>query len=212
MSDSHPCLTAQEEEVQLCRVSDLCIQPVRWLWPGRLALGKLSLLEGDPGLGKSLITLDLCARLSRGLPLPDGSSGGEPCNCLVLNAEDGEADTVRSRLVALGADLDRVFVLSRRGLTGQTIRLPSKLNVLADALKRTQARLTVIDPLVAFLDPGVASGNDQSVRRALTPLAALAAQHHTAIWMARHLNKQGGKQAIYRGGGSIGLIGACRSA
>jgi hypothetical protein len=210
MSNAHPLSTAVEEEVQLCRVSDLSAQPVRWLWPGRLALGKLSLLEGDPGLGKSLITLDLCARVSRGLPFPD-SSGGQPCNCLVLNAEDGEADTVRSRLVALGADLDRVFVLTR-GLTGQTIRLPSKLNVLDDALERTQARLTVIDPLLAFLDASVASGNDQSVRRALTPLAALAARHETALLMARHLNKRGGKQAIYRGGGAIGLVGACRSA
>src|SRR5947199_5192243 len=157
-------MSTEESGIPLRSASALTPRPIEWLWPGRLALGKLSLLEGDPGLGKSLISLDLCARLSRGLPFPDGSGGGEPCNCLVLNAEDGEADTVRSRLVALGADLDRVFVLTGGGLSGQTIRLPSKLKVLDEALARTQARLTVIDPLLAFLDAGVASGNDQSVR------------------------------------------------
>src|SRR6476620_5384668 len=99
--------------VELCRASELQAKPVRWLWPGRFALGKVTLIEGDPGLGKSLVTLDLCARLSRGRPLPDGTAGPpEPENALVLNAEDGDADTIRARLAALGADLERVFVLA----------------------------------------------------------------------------------------------------
>src|SRR3954465_10614574 len=113
MSSSRPLPSGEEDEAQLCRVSDLSAQPVRWLWPGRLALGKLALIEGDPGLGKSLVTLDLCARLSRGRAMPDGTGGlAEPGNSLVLNAEDGDADTVRARLAAQGADLERVFVLS----------------------------------------------------------------------------------------------------
>ncbi|MFL5512897.1 MAG: AAA family ATPase, partial [Gemmatimonadales bacterium] len=98
-----------------------------WLWPGRLPLGKLAVLEGDPGLGKSLVTLDLCARLSRGLPFPDGSAGPGPCCSLVLNAEDGEADTIRPRLAALGADLARVFVLQRQA---ERLSFPSQLAVL----------------------------------------------------------------------------------
>lgn len=212
MINPHPVMPGEEDGTHLMRVSDLSHQPVRWLWPGRLALGKLSLLEGDPGLGKSLVSLDLCARLSRGWPFPDGAAGGEPSNTLVLNAEDGEADTVRSRLLALGADLERVFVLAAPGLGREPIRLPSQLGLLDEALARTRARLAVIDPLLAFFDSNVASGNDQSVRRALAPLAGVVARHDCATWLVRHLNKRGGKQAVYRGGGAIGLLGACRSA
>src|SRR6266516_833986 len=79
---------------------------VAWLWPGWLPEGKLALLDGDPGLGKSLLTLDLCARLSTGRPMPDGIAGPAVCNTLVLEAEDGQKDTVRPRLQALGADLN----------------------------------------------------------------------------------------------------------
>jgi putative DNA primase/helicase len=202
----------EDSGVELCRMCDLRTQFIEWLWPRRLALGKLALLEGDPGLGKSLLTLDLCARLSRGWPLPDGSGVMEPGNALVLNAEDGDADTVRARLVALGADLARVFVLAGAGMSGVPIRLPSQCPLLDEALTRTKARLVILDPLLAFLDSGVIAGNDQSVRRALTPLAALAAHHNCCVLMVRHLNKRGGRHALYRGGGAIGLLGACRSA
>src|SRR3954453_13375315 len=105
-------MSGPESEVRFRPVSDVAVRLIQWLWPGRLALGKLALLEGDPGLGKSLLTLDLCARLSRGRPMPDGTGGLEPGNSLVLNAEDGVDDTVRARLATLGADLERVFVLS----------------------------------------------------------------------------------------------------
>jgi hypothetical protein len=85
-------------------ISQLTPRPVTWLWLNQLALGKLAILDGDPGLGKSLLTLDLCARLSTGRPFPDGSPGPGVSNALVLNAEDSAADTIRPRLQALGAD------------------------------------------------------------------------------------------------------------
>lgn len=205
-------MTHPQPEAALCPVSQLHAEPLRWLWSGRLALGKLALLEGDPGLGKSLVSLDLCARLSRGRALPDGLAQLEPSNALVLNAEDGVADTVRTRLAGLDADLDRVFVLKETGVGREAIRLPSQLALLEDALTKTRARLVILDPLLAYFDNSVASGNDQSVRRALLPLATLAERHQCAVLLIRHLNKRGGKQAIYRGGGAIGLIGVCRSA
>src|SRR5438045_2957768 len=99
---------------------------IDWLWLYRLALGKPALLEGDPGQGKSLITLDLCARVTTGRPMPDGSAGLGPANVILLNAEDNLEDTVRPRLVALGADLDRVYPATR--LTGrfdEPLRFPS---------------------------------------------------------------------------------------
>jgi hypothetical protein len=105
---------------------------VTWPWQYWLAAGKPTLLDGDPGLGKSLITLDLCARLSTGRPMPDGSPGpGRPVNCLVLNAEDGVEDTIHLRLRALGADENRVIVVERDELDwAEPIRLPSQLGAL----------------------------------------------------------------------------------
>ena len=197
--------------MRLQRVNELTAESVAWLWTGRLALGKVAMLDGDPGLGKSLLALDLCARLSTGRPLPDGSPGPGVGNALVLNAEDGPQDTTRPRLEALGADLGRVFVLRPADDLRAPLRLPGQAKLLDTALERTQARLLVLDPVVAFLDAAVFGSSDQGVRRALLPLVGLAARHGCAVWLVRHLNKTPGGRALYRGGGSIGFLGACRS-
>jgi hypothetical protein len=193
-------------------VSELVAEPLSWLWPGRLALGKLALLEGDPGLGKSLLALDLCARLSTGQPFPDGAPTCGPANSIVLNAEDGAADTIRPRLEALGADLRRVFAIHRRDAgPNDLLRLPGQIGVLADALAEADARLVVVDPLVAFLDARTNIYNDQSVRHALHPLVKLAAERRLVFLLIRHLNKTGEIHSLYRGGGSIAFQAACRS-
>jgi hypothetical protein len=192
-------------------LSELESSDVSWLWPGRLALGKLALLDGDPGLGKSLLALDLCARLSTGRPMPDGSPGPGVSNSLVLNAEDSEQDTIRPRLLALGADLERIFVLRLGEDPGELLRLPTHTAMLEEALKQTRARLVVLDPIVAFLDRTVCCHSDQSVRGALGPLKAVAEKSPCVVALVRHLNKQEGGRSLYRGGGSIGFQGACRS-
>ncbi len=193
-------------------ISELTPQPVDWLWPGRLALGKLAMLDGDPGLGKSLLALDLSARLSTGRPFPDDSPPPAVGNVIVLNAEDGERDTTRPRLLALGADLDRVFVLRTDDTDlGPPLRLPGQLSLLETALTRTAARLVVLDPVIAFLDASVCDRSDQAIRRALFPLAMLAARCACAVLMIRHLNKTTDGRALYRGSGSIGFLAACRS-
>jgi hypothetical protein len=198
--------------MQLSAVGNLESRPIAWLWSGRLALGKLAMLDGDPGLGKSLVTLDLCARLSTGRPFPDGAAGPGRSAALVLNGEDSAEDTIRPRLQALDADLQRVFVLHAEDApAAEPLRLPEHISVLDDALSRTGARLLVIDPIVAFLDPRIQSSNDASVRRALAPLAQLADRRGAAVLLVRHLNKSPGRSPIYRGGGSIGLLAACRS-
>jgi hypothetical protein len=175
-------------------------------------LAKLSILDGDPGVGKSLLTLDLCARLSTGRPCPDGRPGLGPANALVLNGEDAAADTIRARLEALGADLGRVFVPDpATDDRGAPLRFPAQAGRLDRALAQTAARLLVIDPVMAFLDPRIHSASDQSVRRALLPLARLADRHGCTVLLVRHLNKDGGGRSAYRGGGSIAFLGACRS-
>jgi hypothetical protein len=188
-------------------------QPVSWLWPDVVPGGKLLLLDGDPDLGKSLIALDLCARLSTGRPFPDGRAGPGAANALVLSAEDNPADTIVPRLHRLGADLGRVCVWQRdRDDEDWPWRFPSQASRLDDALSQSDARLAVLEPITAFLDDSVLYGSDQSVRRALAPLIHLTDKHRCALLMQRHLNKQGGGRALYRGLGSIAFVAACRVA
>jgi hypothetical protein len=194
------------------RLADMRPRATQWLWPGWLALGKLALLEGDPGLGKSFLTLDLCARLSSGRDLPDGSPAVEPCNVIVLNAEDNVQDTVRPRLQAMDADLERIYFLE--GVADEhgddLLRFPRHALAIRELLAQTQAKLLVFDPLVAFLERRVAIHNDQCVRAALAILLALAEEKRCAILLVRHLNKTEKQRALYRGGGSIGFLAAVR--
>jgi hypothetical protein len=187
------------------------IQPtaLEWLWPGYLARGKLALLDGDPGRGKSLITLDLIARLTRGSPLPDGTPVARPLTCAVLSAEDEAGDTIRPRAEAAGADLDRLVIPDPGD---RPARLPDDLPALEELIVERGIEFLVIDPLMAFLPPAVAANLDQCVRRALTPLANLAGWTGCAMTLVRHLNKQPADRAILRGQGSMGIIGAVRTA
>jgi RecA-family ATPase len=197
--------------LRLTRASELKPQAVSWLWPGRLALGSRSLLSGDPGLGKTFLALDWCARLSSGRPMPDGSPNPGPANAIVLSGEDDPKQTIRPRLEALGADLDRVFIPSPSDDFVDGPCLPSQWKQLDEAVAARDARLLVIDPITEFLDAGISLNSDVAARRALRPLKRLATRHQCAVLVLRHLNKSGRGPSIYRGGGSIGLLGACRS-
>jgi AAA domain-containing protein len=195
----------------------------RWLWQGRIPLRAITILDGDPGLGKSLLTLDLIARLTTGRPMPDGTPsvfGTVPANALLLSAEDDLATTIRPRLRAAGADLDWVAWLGEamywkddRDETNyyRPLRLPRDIDSLERAVEVMNANLVVIDPLTAFLEEGVNSWRDSDVRAALAPVMDLAQRGWLAVVAVRHLNKAQGANALYRGGGSIGIIGAARS-
>jgi archaellum biogenesis ATPase FlaH len=188
---------------------------LRWLWPGRIPIGKLTLFAGDPGLGKSLLTLDAAARLSRGTAWPDGA----PCelgDTIILSAEDDGADTIRPRLDAAGADVSRVHLLeSVRVVTadGQGVEsgfsLERDIPALEDALNQTGARLVSIDPISAYLG-GTDSHANAEVRGVLSPLAALAAKHGAAVIAVTHLRKSAGA-AIYRAMGSLAFAAAARA-
>src|SRR5690349_3540750 len=198
------CLTPLDASPRFCLASEITPRPVEWLWPGRLPAGKLTILDGDPGLGKSFLALDLCARLSTGRPWPDGTPGPGPAACIFLNGEDGEEDTTTPRLRALGGDPGRVTLLDGRDrdLTAP-LSLPAHADALDALVARTQARLLVIDPVMAFFAASVNTASDQGIRRALAPLVALARRHACAVLLLRHLNKTGGGRALYRGLGSI---------
>lgn len=197
------------------RLSSVEPERIDWLWPGRLARGKLHIVDGDPGRGKSTISYDLAARLSTGSPWPDGEPGMKG-GTVVMSAEDGLADTIRPRLDAHGADCDRITALTGIRETNpetgeERDRLPdlTDLAAMRAAVEQVDAVMLVIDPFAAYLPPGVDAFKDADVRRALAPLAALAEKLNIAVLIIRHLRKSGGK-AIYAGGGSIGIIGAAR--
>ena len=193
-------------------LSDVQPEAVDWLWFGRLALGKLTLIDGDPGLGKSLLSLDGTARVTTGSAWPDGLPCAVSGSVLLLGAEDGLADTVRPRLDVAHAAIHRVHALPIVGErpNGHPPSIPDDIPDIEAALVATGAILLVIDPLMAFLGGKVNSHHDQDVRRALAPLAEMADRLRVAVLVIRHLNKSSGGPAIYRGGGSIGLAGAAR--
>ena len=199
------------------RLADVQPEAVMWLWPGWLPRGKLALLDGDPGLGKSLITLDLAARVTTGAPMPDGTGGGEPAGVVILTAEDDLSDTVRPRLDAAGADVSKIAALTAVRRTtdggGEVLDTPTLLDLeaLRQAIAFVSAALVIIDPLMAYLPGQVDSHRDQDVRRVLAPLAALAAETNAAVLVVRHLSKTTVGNPLYRGGGSIGIMGAARA-
>jgi hypothetical protein len=188
------------------------VQPedVKWLWPGRVAAGKLTILTGNPGLGKSFITLDIAARLSSGRSWPDGAAGGDPCHVVLLSAEDGLADTVRPRLDALEANVARIHHVAvvRAGERERGIQL-ADAEMIRAAIDRTQARLVIIDPISAYLGK-TDSHRDADVRGLLSPLAKIAEDTGAAIVAIAHLSKSGPRPAIHRSGGSIAFVAAAR--
>ncbi len=191
----------ERRNAQVVCLSDVKPESVSWLWRGRIPFGKLTLLDGDPGLGKSTLSLDLAARLSVGGTMPGDTTPVEAAATLLLTAEDGLADTVRPRLEAAGADVTRIHALRDVPETGNddgrtTFRppmLPDDIALMKEIVQKHGVRLIVIDPLMAFLSGRVKSFHDQDVRRARAPLAAMAEETGAAVLVLRHLNKMQGE-------------------
>ncbi|NOZ21119.1 MAG: AAA family ATPase [Planctomycetes bacterium] len=199
-------------------MADVKPEPIRWLWPGRIALGKPTLFVGDPGTGKSCVTLDMAACVSRGRPWPDGSEPSERGSVILLSAEDSPGDTIRPRLDAAGADVSQIYILEsvmERNDRGEIVRrmfcLQADVAQLDGAIKRvSDVGLVVVDPISAYL-AGVDSHSNTDVRGVLAPLSDLAARHRIALVAVSHFNKATGTSAIYRAMGSLAFTAAARA-
>lgn len=198
---------------RVVKLVEVQLMAVEWLWPGRIPLGSITLLDGDPGVGKSTVALDIAARLTKGRAMPDGKGGGEPGCALIMSVEDDAGRVIRPRFELAGGDSSRAILMTMHPNDeeeGLPPVIPNDLDEIERVVKREGVRLWILDPLMALLDPEVNTWRDQDVRQALAPLAAMARRTGVAVLMIRHLNKGEGK-AIYRGGGSIGISGAARS-
>lgn len=191
------------------RVSDVETKPIDWLWPGRIPFNALAVIDGDPGISKSLLTLDLAATLSTGRPFyGQPEKEYRPANTLILSYEDDVATAIRPRLEAAGADLDRIFAFQLH----RTLTLPSGADALCAAVQATEARLLIVDPIMAAIDSDYSANVDQEIRACMRPLIAFAAQYRVAVVLVRHLAKGSGQaKKLYRGMGSIGWAAMARA-
>jgi len=198
--------------LDLVRLADVEPEELRWLWRGRIARGKVTMVVGDPGDGKSYLTLAIAAAISLGRALPD-SEASAPADCILWNGEDGLGDTIRVRAERVGADLNRLHVVQAATLSDGS-RVPFGLQHLpelhAELERRNEVDLVVIDPLAALL-AGIDAHKDAEVRSLLQPLADLATGTGVAVLVVAHLNKATAQRALYRVGGSIGFVGLARS-
>lgn len=189
-------------------------EPVEWLWFNRIPVGKLSLIVGDPGTGKSFLTIYMASHITTGEPWPDIGAPILKGSVIILTAEDGLADTVRKRADASGADVQKIRILEgviTKNEEQEFFNLIDHLPALEQAVIKTDdVRLIIIDPITSYLGK-IDSHKNSQVRGVLAPLSNLAEKHKIAIVAVSHLNKSTVLQAIYRTMGSLAFAAAARS-
>jgi putative DNA primase/helicase len=196
------------------RLSDVEPEEVRWLWYPYVPIGKVTLVAGDPGLGKSYCLHDLAARVSAGGETPDRLGTMSKRSVVILSAEDGIADTIRPRIDGQGGDPSMIHVVEsviESDGRERMVSLTADIERLSSMVTQTGASLVVIDPINAYLGK-VDSHKDAEVRQVLSPLKLLAERTGAAVVCVMHLNKSVGQsRAIYRVMASIGFTAAARS-
>lgn len=196
---------SKPETVKIIRMSDVELTPVEWLWKPYLPFGKLSVLQGNPGEGKTYFAMHLAAACTNGKLLPN-MERMEPFNVIYQTAEDGLGDTVKPRLIEAGADLDRVLVID-----DSDVQLTLSDERIEKAIIENNARLVIIDPIQAYLGSDVDMNRANEVRPIFMRLGQVAQRTGSAILLIGHLNKAAGMQSLQRGLGSIDIAAAVRS-
>lgn len=193
-------------ELQMIKMSEIQSKEVAWLWYPFIPYGKLTIIQGDPGDGKTTLVLNIAAKLSKGEGLDSDMKLTEPLTVIYQSAEDGLADTVKPRLEAAGADCENISVIdeSRKSLSMIDERLE-------EAIIRTKAKLLILDPIQAYLGGSMDMNRANEARDMTKKLAALAEKYQCAIVLVGHMNKAAGNKAAYRGMGSIDFFAVARS-
>jgi len=199
----------EKKEVPLIVTMDeIKTEKVDWLWTNRIPIGRLTLIDRDPGSGKSWFSLVIASAITKAAALPFGQKPTSPGNVLLMSCEDGYADTVRPRLDQLGADVSRIAIPNPgRGLATTMLNA----SFIEQAVKLQGPALVIVDPIIAFAG-GKNTDKANDVRELLSPLMGIAQKYALACLVIRHFTKQTDTKAMYRGSGSIDFMAACRSA
>lgn len=197
----------QNVELKLIHMEDVVSKEVEWLWYPYIPYGKITIIEGDPGEGKTTLVLKLAAALSRGLPLPcDDDKEYEPIHIIYQTAEDGIEDTIKPRLEKAGADCSMIRVIDE---TDKELSMTD--DRLEQVIIETKARLIILDPIQAYIGATVDMHRANEIRPVLKHLGIIAEKHNCAIILIGHMNKASGSKSTYRGLGSIDIQATARS-
>ena len=197
----------QNVELKLIHMEDVVSKEVEWLWYPYIPYGKITIIEGDPGEGKTTLVLKLAAALSRGLPLPcDDDKEYEPIHIIYQTAEDGIEDTIKPRLEKAGADCSMIRVIDE---TDKELSMTD--DRLEQAIIDTGARLIILDPIQAYIGATVDMHRANEIRPVLKHLGIIAEKHNCAIILIGHMNKASSSKSTYRGLGSIDIQATARS-
>lgn len=197
----------QNVELKLIHMEDVVSKEVEWLWYPYIPYGKITIIEGDPGEGKTTLVLKLAAALSRGLPLPcDDDKEYESIHIIYQTAEDGIEDTIKPRLEKAGADCSMIRVIDE---TDKELSMTD--DRLEQAIIDTGARLIILDPIQAYIGATVDMHRANEIRPVLKHLGIIAEKHNCAIILIGHMNKASGSKSTYRGLGSIDIQATARS-
>ncbi len=192
-------------ELKLINMEDIKCENVGWLWYPFVPYGKITIIQGDPGEGKTTLVLQMIAKLTRGETIINEETK-EPINVIYQTAEDGLSDTIKPRLVAANADCSKVLVIDDKEtpLTMLDVRLEK-------AISETGARLVVLDPIQGFLGADVDMHRANEIRPVMKHIAEIAEKYRCAIILVGHMNKNSNGKSSYRGLGSIDFQAAARS-
>lgn len=199
-------METQKIELKMIKMSEVQSQEVEWLWYPFIPYGKLTIIQGDPGDGKTTLVLNIAAKLSKGEGLDNDMKLSVPVNVIYQTAEEGLSDTVKPRLELAGADCEKISVIDE---SSKSLSMVDER--LEEAIVRTGTRVLVLDPIQAYLGGGMDMNRANEARDMTKRLGVLAEKYKCAILLIGHMNKAAGNKAAYRGMGSIDFFAVARS-